>query len=57
MAVTFEVGAKVKVDVNELPYAGTIITYNEDNDPITYQVDVQGLGQVLTFEESEISSL
>lgn len=53
----FEVGEKVKVSVNDLPYAGTVMTYDDSSSPTIYQVDVHGLGSVLTFEESDISSL
>ena len=54
MAANFEVGTRVKVEVADLPYAGTVVTYNDDS---IYQVSVDGLGQVLPFEESEIQSL
>lgn len=53
MANSFEVGDKVKVTVNDLPYAGTIITYNDN----TYKVSVDGLGNVISLEESDISAL
>ena len=53
MANSFEVGDKVKVTIDDLPYAGTIITYNDN----IYKVSVDGLGSVLSLEENDISIL
>ena len=53
MANSYEVGEKVKVNINDLPYAGTIITY----DDTTYKVSVDGLGNVMSLEESDITAL
>jgi protein involved in polysaccharide export with SLBB domain len=53
LANTYEVGDRVKVTVDDLPYAGTIITY----DDTTYQVSVDGLGRVVKLEEEDIDPL
>lgn len=53
MANTYEVGDRVKIEVDDLPYAGTVITY----DDTTYKVSVDGLGKVLSAEESDLSPL
>lgn len=57
MAASFEVGAKVKVEVNDLPYAGTIITYDENVDPVIYKVSVEGLGNVIELTEDDIEEI
>lgn len=53
MANTYEVGDRVKIEVDDLPYAGTVITY----DDTTYKVSVDGLGKVISAEESDLSPL
>lgn len=57
MAAAYEVGSRVKIEINDLPYAGTIITYNDAVDPITYKVSVDGYGNVVTAEESNLEAL
>ena len=53
MANSFEVGDRVKLEVDNLPYAGTVITY----DDVDYKVSVDGLGKVDRFEESGLTLL
>ena len=53
MANSYEVGDRVKIEVDDLPYAGTVITY----DDTTYQVSVDGLGKVVSAEENELQAL
>ena len=53
MANTFEVGDRVKIEVDDLPYAGTVITYEDT----TYQVSVDGLGRVVSAEETDLQAL
>ena len=50
---TYEVGDKVKIEIDDLPYAGTVITYENT----TYQVSVDGLGRVVSAEESDLEAL
>ena len=57
MAATFEVGDKVKVEIDNLPYAGIVLTYDENEDPIMYQVSVLGKGNVLNIAESDLTAL
>ena len=56
-SAAYEVGDKVKLNVNDLPYAGEVITYDDTASPIVYKVSVTGLGQVIEAEESDISAL
>lgn len=53
MAETYEVGTKVKVNIDDQPYAGTIITYDEET-PTTYKVSVDGFGKVLSLTDDNI---
>ena len=53
MANSYEVGDKVKITVDDLPYAGTIITYSDS----TYKVSVEGLGKVVDAEDADLESL
>lgn len=53
MANTYEVGDRVKIEVNDLPYAGTIITYDDQ----VYKVSVDGLGKVVSAEEDDLDPL
>ena len=57
MAAAYEVGSRVKIEINDLPYAGTVITYNDAVSPITYKVSVDGYGSVVTAEESDLQAL
>jgi len=57
LAATYEVGDKVKITVNELPYAGTIITYNTENSETVYTVSVDGIGQVVFATDSDLDTL
>ena len=50
---SFEVGNRVKITEDDLPYAGTIITYDDTH----YKVSVDGLGKVTSFEESDLTLL
>ena len=53
MANTYEVGDRVKIEVDNLPHAGTVITY----DDTTYKVSVDGLGKVISAEEDDLDPL
>ena len=53
MANAFEVGDRVKLEVNDLPYAGTVVTY----DDTLYQISVDGLGKIVSAEESDLEAL
>lgn len=53
MANTYEVGDRVKIEVDDLPYAGTVITYDDNN----YKVSVDGLGKVVLAEETDLTPL
>lgn len=53
MANSFEVGDRVKIEVDDLPYAGTVITYDDQ----IYQVSVDGLGKVVSAEETDLQAL
>jgi len=57
MAATYEVGTKVKVTVDEAPYAGTIITYEEVDNETIYKVSVDGIGQVITATDDDLETL
>ena len=50
---TYEVGDKVKITVDDLPYAGTIITYDDS----TYKVSVEGLGKVVSATDNDLEAL
>ena len=54
---TYTLGSQVKVTVNDLPYVGTIITYNDTDDPIIYTVSVAGLGECIVGNEDSLESL
>lgn len=54
---TYALGSRVKVTVNDLPYAGTVITYNDADDPIIYTVSVAGLGDCVVADEDSLDSL
>ena len=54
---TYALGSQVKVTVNELPYMGTVITYNDADDPTIYTVSVAGLGDCLVVDEDSLESL
>lgn len=49
----YEVGDRVKIIEGQLPYAGTVITYNDD----IYRVSVDGLGKVGGFQEDNMEEL
>ena len=57
MAATYEVGEKVKATVNEAPYAGTIITYEEIDSAVIYKVSIDGIGQVLSLTDDDLDTL
>jgi hypothetical protein len=44
---------RVKVTINELPYAGTIIAKEDE----LYIVSIVGMDEVYKFQESEIETL
>lgn len=54
---TYALGSQVKVTVNELPYVGTVITYNDTDDPVIYTVSVAGLGDCVVADEDSLESL
>ena len=55
MSALFEVGDRVKVSINYLPYAGIVLTYDDTVDPIMYKVSILGLGDTCDFEEADLS--
>ena len=57
MAATYEVGDKVKITIDELPYAGTIITYDTQDGETVYTVSVDGMGQVVFATDSDLDNL
>ena len=50
----FEVWDKVKVTIDDLPYAGIIISYTENE---LYTVSVLGRGDTVQREASEIEAI
>lgn len=48
---TYEVGDRVKIIVDDLPYEGIIITYDDSG---IYKVSVTGLGKVINAEDSDL---
>jgi hypothetical protein len=50
MATAFEVGDKVKIELDGTYHAGTIITYQDDK----YQVSIEGLGKLDYFSSSDM---
>lgn len=57
MATTYGLGEQVKITVNDKPYVGIIITYDENKDPVEYQVSPVGLGDVITATDDDLESL
>ena len=57
MAATYEVGDKVKVNINDTPYYGFILTYDDSVDPIMYKVSVMGLPDVQLVDEDSIDNV
>ena len=55
MAAQYELGSLVTVKVNGQPYLGTVLTYDEEADPIMYKLSVNGLGDVVAIDEDTLS--
>lgn len=51
---TFEVWDKVRVTIDDAPYAGIIISYTEDK---LYTISVLGKGNIIQREASDIEAL
>lgn len=51
---TYEVGDRVKITLDDLPYEGIIITYNDSG---VYKVSVTGLGKVVEAEDADLEAL
>lgn len=51
---TYELGTEVQIEVDGFPYLGTVITYDENVDPIVYKISVTGLGNVISVTEDDI---
>lgn len=51
----YSLGGLVTVKVNGQPYLGTILTYDEEADPIMYKLSVSGLGDVIAIDEDTLT--
>jgi len=57
MAVSYEVGDKVKVTVNDMPYAGVVVTYDSNTDPVEYKISAVGIGDIIIATDDDIEAL
>ena len=56
MSAIYPVGETVEVQVNDMPYLATVITYDETADPIVYKLSVEGLGDIVIMSEDDMTS-
>lgn len=56
MSAIYAVGETVEVQVNDMPYLATVITYDETADPIVYKLSVVGLGDIVIMSEDDMTS-
>ena len=54
MSATYNVGDQFEVQINGMPYLAQVITYDETQDPVMYQLSVIGLGDVVFMPETDI---
>ena len=54
MAAKYSLGASLVVKINDLPYLGTVLTYDETLDPITYVLSVAGRGDTICVDETTL---
>lgn len=57
MAAKYTLGTSVTVKVDDMPYLGTILTYDEDADPIMYTLSVAGRGDTVCVDEDTLEDL
>ena len=57
MAAKYSLGTQVTIKVNDMPYLGTILTYDENVDPIMYTLSVAGRGDTVCIDEDTLEDL
>lgn len=54
MAAKYSLGQSLIVKVNDLPYLGVVLTYDESVDPIMYTLSVAGKGDTMCIDETTL---
>ena len=54
MAAKYSLGDSLIVKVNDMPYLGTVLTYDENVNPVNYVLSVAGLGDTICVDETTL---
>lgn len=54
MSAKYSLGQSLTVKINDLPYLGTVLTFDENADPITYVLSVAGKGDTICVDEDTL---
>lgn len=54
MSAKYTLGQSLTVKINDLPYLGTVLTFDENAVPITYVLSVAGKGDTVCIDEETL---
>ena len=54
MAAKYSLGQSLTVKINDMPYLGTVLTFDENADPIMYVLSVAGKGDTVCIDEDTL---